>query len=104
MASRNGRQPGWPWRPDPRQDHHPAEFAHCYSCGPANPHGFHLKSFLDGEQTHARFTPAAMYSGGYLDNVYGGMQASLLDYHGTASAAAFAHRAQGRVMASTLHH
>lgn len=45
-----------------------------------------------------------MYSGGYLDNVYGGMLASLLDYHGTASAAAFAHRAQGRVMASTLHH
>lgn len=80
------------------QDHYPAEFAHCYGCGPTNPHGLHLKSFLDGERTHARFTPAAMYSGGYPGNVYGGMLASLLDCHGTASAAAFAHRAQGRVM------
>lgn len=32
------------------------------------------------------------------DNVYGGMIASLLDCHGTASAAAFAHRDRGREM------
>ncbi|MGB7421479.1 MAG: PaaI family thioesterase [Comamonas sp.] len=80
------------------QDHYPAEFAHCYGCGPANPQGLHLKSFIEGERTHARFTPAPMYSGGYPGNVYGGMLASLLDCHGTASAAAFAYRAQGRVM------
>jgi len=80
------------------QDHYPAKFAHCYGCGPANPQGLHLKSFIEGERTYARFTPATMYSGGYPGNVYGGMLASLLDCHGTASAAAFAHRAQGRVM------
>ncbi|MBP7655308.1 MAG: PaaI family thioesterase [Pseudoxanthomonas sp.] len=80
------------------QDHYPAEFAHCYGCGPANPQGLHLKSFIEGERTHARFSPATMYSGGYPGNVYGGMLASLLDCHGTASAAAFAYRVQGRVM------
>ncbi len=68
------------------QDHYPPEFAHCYGCGPANPQGLHLKSYLTGGRTHACFTPAVMYSGGYPGNVYG------------ASAAAFAYRAQSRTM------
>jgi acyl-coenzyme A thioesterase PaaI-like protein len=80
------------------QDYYPAEFAHCFGCGPANPHGHHLKSYLEGEETIARFTPAEMYSGGYPGHVYGGMVASLLDCHGTASAAAFAYRQQGRTI------
>lgn len=80
------------------QDHYPADFAHCFGCGPANPHGYHLKSYLEGDTTHARFTPADKYSGGYPDKVYGGMLASLLDCHGTASAAAYAYQAQGRTM------
>lgn len=80
------------------QDHYPPEFAHCFGCGPANPDGLHLKSYLEGERTHARFTPPSMYSGGYPGNVYGGMLASLLDCHGTASAAAFAARVQGRAL------
>lgn len=50
----------------------------------------------------ARFTPGAMYSGGYPGNVYGGMIASLLDCHGTASAAAFAYRSLGRSMSDGL--
>lgn len=84
------------------QDHYPPEFAHCFGCGPANPHGHHLKSYLEGDTTVARFTPDAMYSGGYPGNVYGGMIASLLDCHGTASAAAYAYRAQGRTMGDDL--
>lgn len=84
------------------QDHYPPQFAHCFGCGPANPHGHHLKSYLEGERTVARFTPDPMYSGGYPGNVYGGMIASLLDCHGTASAAAFAYRDQGRAMGDEL--
>lgn len=80
------------------QDYYPPEFAHCFGCGPANPQGLHLKSYLVGERTEARFTPPAMYSGGYPGNVYGGMIASLLDCHGTASAAVYACRDQGRQM------
>ncbi|HDR9024181.1 TPA: PaaI family thioesterase [Burkholderia vietnamiensis] len=84
------------------QDNYHAKFAHCYGCGPANPHGHKLKSYLVGDEVVARFTPAAMYSGGYPGNVYGGMIASLLDCHGTASAAAFAYRSLGRNMGDGL--
>ena len=80
------------------QDYYPPTFAHCYGCGPANPFGLHLKSYLHEDHTEARFTPDQRYSGGVPESVYGGMIASLLDCHGTASAAAFAYRARGRVM------
>lgn len=80
------------------QEHYPPEFAHCFGCGPANPHGLKLKSYLCGDRTEARFTPDSRYSGGVPGNVYGGMIASLLDCHGTASAAAFAYRDRGRIM------
>lgn len=77
-------------------------FAHCFGCGHANPHGHQLKCHLVGEKVIARFTPAAMYSGGYPGNVYGGMIASLLDCHGTASAAAFAYQSLGHDMEDGL--
>ena len=80
------------------QDFYPDRFTHCYGCGKDNPHGHHLKSYWDGEETIARFTPGPEFSGGVPDNVYGGMIASLFDCHGTASAAAFAQRAQNRAM------
>ena len=84
------------------QDHYPPEFAHCYGCGPANPHGLHLKSYLDDDGTVAMITPDPMFSGGVPGNLYGGMIASLLDCHGTASAAGFACRARGRDMDDDL--
>lgn len=80
------------------QDHYPEQFAHCFGCGPANPAGLHLKSFLRDDHTWARFTVEEKFSGGVPGNVYGGMIASLLDCHGTASAAAFAYRDRGRVL------
>lgn len=80
------------------QDYYPERFSHCYGCGKSNPDGHHLKSCWDGDETVARFTVAAKYSGGVPGHVYGGMVASLLDCHGTASAAAFAYRAAGRSM------
>lgn len=77
------------------QDTYPPAFAHCYGCGASNPHGHKLKSYLIGSETIARFTPDQKYSGGVPDHVYGGMVASLLDCHGTASAAAYAHQKEG---------
>ena len=81
------------------QDCYPERFSHCYGCGKSNPDGHHLKSYWDGDETVARFTVAPRYSGGVPGHVFGGMVASLLDCHGTASAAAFAYRAAGRDMA-----
>ncbi len=77
------------------QDLYAHEFAHCYGCGANNAQGHQLKSHLTDHQTVARFTPPTQYSGGVPDHVYGGMIASLMDCHGTASAAAFAAQDDG---------
>lgn len=78
------------------QDSYAPDSAHCYGCGVRSEHGHRLKSYLVGDETVARFTPDERYSGGFRDHVYGGMIASLLDCHGTASAAAYAYHNEGR--------
>ncbi len=70
------------------QDLYPESLAHCYGCGKNNPNGHQLKTYLDGEETIARFTPDTKYTA-IPGSVYGGLIASLLDCHGTGSAAAF---------------
>jgi len=80
------------------QDYYPDDFSHCYGCGKSNEHGLHLKSYWDGNSTVARFTPKSYHTGGVPGNVYGGLVASLLDCHGTASAAAAVFRSEGREM------
>jgi len=77
------------------QDYYPDHLAYCYGCGRLNEHGYHLKSYWDGEETVAHFTPKPYHIAipGY---VYGGLLASLIDCHGTGSAAAAAYRAEGR--------
>jgi acyl-coenzyme A thioesterase PaaI-like protein len=77
------------------QDLYPEDFAHCFGCGRANPLGHQLKSFPEGNETVARFTPAAHHIAvpGF---VYGGLLASLADCHAMASAAAAAEQAAGR--------
>lgn len=81
------------------QDYYPDELSHCYGCGRNNADGHHLKSYWDGKTTVARFTPEPWHVAipGY---VYGGLIASLIDCHGTGSAAAAAHRAEDRELGS----
>jgi acyl-coenzyme A thioesterase PaaI-like protein len=81
------------------QEYYPDVLAHCYGCGRLNEHGHHIKSYWAGEESVCHFTPAPHHVAvpGY---VYGGMLASLIDCHGTGTAAAAAYRAEGRDMAS----
>jgi acyl-coenzyme A thioesterase PaaI-like protein len=81
--------------PEGFQDHYPDDVAHCYGCGRLNPHGHQLKTRWDGEETVTRFTPRPYHTAipGY---VYGGLIASLIDCHGTGTAAAAAARAGGQ--------
>ncbi len=69
------------------QNLYPDDLAHCFGCGRNNPQGHHLKSYVDGEDVVARFTPESHYVSipGF---VYGGLLASLVDCHATATAAA----------------
>jgi acyl-coenzyme A thioesterase PaaI-like protein len=77
------------------QDSYPVDVAHCYGCGRLNPHGLHIRSVWDGDETVAILTPREYHTAipGY---VYGGLIASLVDCHGTGSAALAAYRASGR--------
>jgi acyl-coenzyme A thioesterase PaaI-like protein len=84
----------------PFQDYYPDHMAHCYGCGRLNEHGYQIKSAWDEnnpEESVAYFTPKPHHIAipGY---VYGGLLASLIDCHGTGTAAAAAYREAGRLM------
>lgn len=81
------------------QDYYPDDLSHCYGCGSLNEHGLQLKSYWDGDETVAHFEPRPYHTAipGYI---YGGLIASLIDCHGTGTAAAAAYRAVGREMGS----
>lgn len=81
------------------QDYYTEDVSHCYGCGRLNDEGLHIKSYWDGDGSIARFTPKAchMASPGF---VYGGLIASLIDCHGTGTAAAASYRFEGRTMDS----
>ena len=84
------------------QDYYPDHMAQCYGCGRLNKDGHQIKSFWDEnnpEESVAYFTPEQYHTAipGY---VYGGLLASLIDCHGTGTAAAAAYRQAGRPMDS----
>ncbi len=76
------------------QDYYPDHFAACYGCGRLNEHGYRLKTAWDGEETVTRFVPMS-YHTAIPGFVYGGLLASLIDCHGTGSAALALARAEG---------
>lgn len=79
------------------QDCYPDELSHCYGCGRNNKEGHQLKSFWNGDETIAHYTPKPEHMAvpGF---VYGGLIASIIDCHGTGSAAAVAYKTAGRAM------
>ncbi|MBM3125067.1 MAG: PaaI family thioesterase [Chloroflexi bacterium] len=79
------------------QDYYPDHMAHCYGCGRLNEFGHQIKSYWDGEESICHFQPGPHHIAipGY---VYGGMLASLIDCHGTGTAAAAGYRAENRAM------
>jgi acyl-coenzyme A thioesterase PaaI-like protein len=81
------------------QDYYPEELSHCYGCGSSNLHGHRIKSYWDGDETVAHFTPSP-YHTAIPGFVYGGLIASLIDCHGTGTASAAAYRVAGRAMGS----
>lgn len=84
------------------QDYYPESLSHCYGCGSQNAHGHRIRTFWDAEhpdETVTRYTPEPFHTAvpGF---VYGGLLASLIDCHGTGTAAAATYRAEGREMGS----
>ncbi|OXS53448.1 acyl-coenzyme A thioesterase PaaI-like protein [Bacillus sp. V-88] len=76
------------------QDDYPDDFAWCYGCGRLNEKGHHFRTGGEGDQTVTIYTPKPEHTAlpGF---VYGGLIASLIDCHGTGSAAIALHRKNG---------
>lgn len=81
------------------QDLYREDYAHCYGCGRLNPDGLQIKTRWEGDESVTRYTPRP-YHIAIPGFVYGGVLASLVDCHGTGTAAAAAARAQGRPLDS----
>jgi len=79
------------------QDFYDEDTSHCYGCGRLNEHGLQIKTHWDGDETVTVYMPRPEHMAipGY---VYGGLIASLIDCHGTGTAAAAAYREAGREM------
>ncbi|WP_456272906.1 PaaI family thioesterase [Bacillus sp. AK031] len=76
------------------QDGYPEDFAWCYGCGRMNEHGHHFRTGWNGEKTVTIYEPKEehMAMPGFI---YGGLVASLIDCHGTGSAAIALHHKNG---------
>ena len=81
------------------QDEYPDNFSSCYGCGRLNEHGLQIKSYWQGEDAVCVYTPRP-YHIAIPGFVYGGLIASLIDCHGTGTAAAAAARQAGRPIGS----
>jgi acyl-CoA thioesterase FadM len=81
------------------QDYYPENVSHCYGCGNLNERGLQIKTRWEGEESVTRFRPRPEHTAipGF---VYGGLVASLIDCHGTGTAAAAMYRQEGRPMDS----
>ncbi len=55
----------------------------CFGCGHANPDGFHLRSYVDGDAVVAEFTPRPEHDNGF-GFLNGGIISTVLDCHGAA--------------------
>jgi acyl-coenzyme A thioesterase PaaI-like protein len=77
------------------QDFYPDDLNYCYGCGRLNEHGHQIKSYWDGDETIAHFTPKP-YHTAIPEYVYGGLIASLIDCHGTGTGALASYRNEKR--------
>jgi acyl-coenzyme A thioesterase PaaI-like protein len=55
----------------------------CFGCGHANPDGFHLRSYREGDHTVATFTPRSEHDNGF-GFLIGGIITTVLDCHTAA--------------------
>ncbi|MEI4768306.1 PaaI family thioesterase [Psychrobacillus sp. FJAT-51614] len=76
------------------QDDYPDDFAWCYGCGRLNEHGYHLRTYWNGDQTETVYEPKEKHIAipGF---VYGGLIGAIVDCHGTGSASLALHRRNG---------
>lgn len=81
------------------QDYYSDQMSHCYGCGRLNDSGLKIKSYWNGNESIATFKPKKHYTA-FPGFVYGGLIASIIDCHGTGTAAAAVYESEGRDIGS----
>jgi uncharacterized protein (TIGR00369 family) len=71
--------------PDSLQETYAPESA-CFGCGPANPKGLHIRSFVRGDEVVADWTPESHHEA-FPGMLNGGIIGALLDCHSNWAAA-----------------
>src|SRR5262245_57978002 len=66
----------------------------CFGCGPANPRGLHVRSFVEGDQLVAEWQPATEHEA-FPGVLNGGIIGALLDCHSNWTAAWHLMRVKG---------
>ena len=66
----------------------------CFGCGPANPKGLHIQSFVQGDEVVADWTPESHHEA-FPGMLNGGIIGALLDCHSNWAAAYHLMRAAG---------
>jgi acyl-coenzyme A thioesterase PaaI-like protein len=66
----------------------------CFGCGPANPKGLHIRSFANGDEVVAEWTPSKEYEA-FPGMLNGGIIGALLDCHCNWAAAWYLMNASG---------
>ena len=81
------------------QDFYSDQMSYCYGCGRLNDLGMKLKSYWNEKEETSILTykPKSQYTA-FPGFTYGGLIASLIDCHGTGTAAAAAYNSEGRKM------
>ncbi len=82
------------------QDQYLDTRADCWGCGRNNPDGLHIKSYWDGEEAIAHYSPQSNQIG-HKGVVNGGVIATLIDCHAIGLAMAHAHKMENREIGST---
>lgn len=78
------------------QDDYPDDFAWCFGCGRLNEVGYQFRTVWEKGKTITVYESSKKENGGGIPGfVYGGFIASLIDCHGTGSAALALHRQNG---------
>ncbi len=72
----------------------------CFGCGPLNPDGLQIKSFMEGEQCVATWHSEEKYHG-WEKVLNGGILATLIDCHCMATALEAAYRKEDRPIGSS---
>jgi acyl-coenzyme A thioesterase PaaI-like protein len=77
------------------QDFYAEDVSYCYGCGALNEQGLQIKTYWEDGESVTRYTPRPYHTAvpGY---VYGGLIASLIDCHGTGTAAIALYREEER--------